>query len=203
VSCIAFSPDGQLLFVGSANGTARLWEVSSGGLRELEGYTGWIKSVVFSPDGRLVLTDSFSSVKAWEVSSGRLVWEVNYQGQTDPSHAMFSPDGQRVLADYGGTIRFWEAESGRKLPKLNCTGTVNGISFSPDGRLAAIYTQEGRVYFCRAQEPDLGKPLGIYVAAYEVGAVYWQQNNHLVLADKGGPMGRPHFYQVALEGRWE
>ena len=33
---------------------------------------------------------------------------------------------------------------------------------------------------------DQGKLLGLYVAAYDVGAVYWQDATHLVLADLGG-----------------
>ena len=45
-------------------------------------------------------------------------------------------------------------------------------------------------------------PLSLFVATYEVGAVYWQDATHVVLADLGGPHFRPHFYYVKLEGTW-
>ena len=47
---------------------------------------------------------------------------------------------------------------------------------------------------------ERGKLVGLYVAAYEIGAVYWQDANHVVLADLGGPHFRPHFYYLKLEG---
>jgi hypothetical protein len=59
------------------------------------------------------------------------------------------------------------------------------------------------LYIWRAHAPDLGKLLSIYTATYRIGAVYWQDATHLTLADLGGTSGRPHFYQLALEGHWD
>ena len=44
--------------------------------------------------------------------------------------------------------------------------------------------------------------VGLYVAAYEVGDVFWQDSTHVVLADLGGLHFRPHFYYLKLEGTW-
>src|SRR5205823_8329132 len=53
VESVAFSPDGTKVLTGSADQTARLWEVASGLLLIiLKGHKDRVESVAFSPDGR-------------------------------------------------------------------------------------------------------------------------------------------------------
>jgi len=50
---VAFSPDGQLMLTGSDDGTVHLWKTQTDELRyTLEGHTGWVMSMAFSPDVR-------------------------------------------------------------------------------------------------------------------------------------------------------
>lgn len=66
INALAFSPDGRRLISGSADNTARIWDVSTAltGLRNpvraivLEGHTEPIFAVAFAPDGGTVVTGS-------------------------------------------------------------------------------------------------------------------------------------------------
>jgi len=58
VGAVAFSPDGALLATGTM-GQVTLWDASSHeALAVLTGHTSSIFSVVFSPDGRLIVSAS-------------------------------------------------------------------------------------------------------------------------------------------------
>lgn len=116
----------------------------------------------------------------------------------------FSPDGKQVLTSSDDkTARLWETNSGKLLSTLeNDIGTGDIVAFSPDGNYAITGDENGLVLWWSSGEANEGKLLGLYVTAYEIGAISWKDVKHVVLADMGGPQGRPHFYQLQLEGEW-
>jgi WD40 repeat protein len=99
------------------------------------GHYGYVKSVAFSPNGRLVLTGGADgSVCLWDVRSGREI--RRFRGHSDSVKSVtFSPDGRLVLTgSEDGTARIWDAATGRQIQKLVTTSAVLSASFSPDGR---------------------------------------------------------------------
>jgi len=59
---------------GLADGTVRLWDTPTGVLQQtLEGHSGWVDSVAFSPDGKLVVSRSINgTVWHWDTVTGAL-----------------------------------------------------------------------------------------------------------------------------------
>ena len=85
--CVAFSPDGTKLAVGSAAGI-KLLEVPTGehiytrrhiNIGELE-FSSNVFSVAFSPDGRKLASASWDGVKLWAVQTGNNL--TTLQGHT-------------------------------------------------------------------------------------------------------------------------
>jgi len=203
VRSAAFSPDGMRVLTGSDDQTARLWETANGELlATLEGHAGGVWSVVFSSNGTRVLTGSDDqTARLWETASAKLL--VTLEGHVGGVRSMaFSPDGTKMLiGSVDGTARLLETVNGKLLAMLEGhAGWVMITVFSPDGRFMMTCDQRGRLFLWRATGVEMGSLLDIYVAAYEVGAVHWQNTSQVVLADKGGLKGYPHFYRLRLEG---
>lgn len=72
-----FSPDGQTLAVGGTDGAIYLVPLADGQVRKLDLHSDWVMAVVFSPDGRLLISGSRDkSVKVSLVETGRLIRSI-------------------------------------------------------------------------------------------------------------------------------
>jgi WD40 repeat protein len=77
-------------------------------VRTLEGHTGWVYSVAFSPDGKLLASGSGDhTIKLWEVATGQEVRTLT--GHTwNVLSVAFSPDGQLLASGSDYTIKLWD-----------------------------------------------------------------------------------------------
>jgi hypothetical protein len=109
---IALSPDGRLL-ASSHWGTVRLWDLETGlEQRILPGHGGWVWSVAFSPDGKMLAAGGDGgTVHLWEVSTGAQARVLKGKVGSVWSVA-FSPDGKTLAA--GGDdckVHLWEVST--------------------------------------------------------------------------------------------
>ncbi len=150
---VSFSPDGQTLASGGADGAVKLWNLVNVGdkrptdasnikpesrlLRTFEGHADRVTQVSFSPDSKTLASASFDkTVRLWRLDDVPLKTLDGHQNRVQS--VTFSPDGQRLAsASTDKTIKLW-SRTGVLLETLEGhTQKVSSVSFSPDGQLLA------------------------------------------------------------------
>ncbi len=148
-----YSQDGTKIATASADGTARIWDATTG--KELlsvksvvqgtkrpgpafEGWDGFWYAT-FSPDGKYLATaDGDGIARIWDAGTGEELLALE-RHRNEVDHIEFSPDGSRVVTVSGdGLAIIWDALTGEKLLTLSQGPGLYWVVFSPDGSRIAI-----------------------------------------------------------------
>jgi WD40 repeat protein len=162
VYSVAFSRDSRMLAVGSGDGLVRLWDVRAGKWlgTPLHGKTGSVHTVAFSPDGRVLASGGGYGIRLWNAATRKPIGD-----RLDALSAWriaFSPDG-RTLAEgrsERGVLELWDVSTRKQIgDPLSVVDTgsgplalqlalhdgVDGVAFSPDGRMLVSARPRDRV----------------------------------------------------------
>jgi YD repeat-containing protein len=132
VNAIASSPDGRYLATASNDGTARIWDASSGrAIAVLNGGGASLSDVQFGPGGGLALTvDSLGLVRIWDTGIGEPVTTLQIPAQGQTIALGFTNAGQQVfganLVTSAGpaskvtsvSVLTWSAQSGKLVRSI-------------------------------------------------------------------------------------
>lgn len=120
---IGFSPDGKTIASGGSNRTLMLWDAAS--LKLLRTYDEEEKSIeclAFSPDGKTVVSGQSSSVKLYDVASGKLIKRL--ESDSSVNVTVYTPDGKTlILGGNRGVLEVWDVASGRLLRRFEDNGS--------------------------------------------------------------------------------
>jgi eukaryotic-like serine/threonine-protein kinase len=150
LTALAISPDGRTLVSGSGyvDPTIRVWDAATGRLlRQLDGHTAWVSKLVFSKDGRqLISSATDQTIRFWDTRS----WTETkvLRGHSDEVHAVALSETAQLAASAGkdGNLMLW---------KVDEHGAGDGYSRLPEGlsRYELISLDQSRVLLLPPGKP--------------------------------------------------
>lgn len=162
VNAVSFDTTGSMIAVAfiSNRSIIGLWDSKTGQqVERLEGHEGQIDSVVFSPDGKMIVSGSTdNTVRIWDVKTSSVKHVLNGH-EEDVTSVDFSPDGTTIAS--GSTdqrIILWDANTGEEKHVLAGHETdVASLSFSPDGTKIASVALSSEVFLWSVGPGELDK----------------------------------------------
>ncbi|KAG2060738.1 WD40 repeat-like protein [Suillus hirtellus] len=156
---VVYSPDMTLFatsgaerpwqYTGDNKSAIRIWNAKTGELvATLEGHTHWVRCLVWTPDGKTLISGSNDfSIRTWNTSTWKQI--ALLEGHTSLVECIaISPNG-RILASasWDNTALLWNLDNNQPISSpLQHPFFVNSVSFSVDGKLLATGCWDKNAY---------------------------------------------------------
>ena len=128
-----YSPDGKLLAAIGGQTRFLVWDLETGEdlTKNFAGHNETSYSVMFTPDGKNVLSGESGGVFAWETRTGKVLRRFEHEPGKTVVAIDVSPDGRQLLTNaLDDSVRLWDIETGKEVFKLFGHGTSGGSSTS-------------------------------------------------------------------------
>ena len=205
------SPDGLWVATGTWQGNGvKVWDARRGTLAREVAVEG-SADVLFSPDGRSLVTASGDEYAKWDLNSwSRRLQVPRKQAIGVPGMAAFSPAGGALaITRTRSLVQLVDAESGRELATLEAPEpkNVSALGFNPDGRLLVAALDGARIQVwdlgaIRRELESLGLDWPTAKGAVSVASPMLTPTQ-IVVDDAPwmGPLARGE--ELARSGRWD
>lgn len=224
VDSVDFSPNGKYIVSGGcekneaqftnvcALGSIHVWELNTG--KEIVHIllSGEVKTVVFSPDGKYIVSSGCETyemifqcsqgvVGVWEAMTGDEITQIMHNGEV--SSVTFSPNGKYIVSGgcekrdinsrcSQGIARVWEAMTGKEVTRMIHDGEVSSTVFSPDGRYVV---SGGDDFIARVWETSTGQEIAHLKHGGSVNTVAISPDNTHVVS--GGSDNIAYVWEVS------
>ena len=175
--CLAFTPDGTRLVVGSgSSATISIWRIKDGDLlRQIERAHGdragassvGLNYVAVTPDGRRIVSCgesvvpitqtklkygprnvNMSEVRVWDIETGARVLNLYDEEDHGFGYAALSPDGKHVAVSDFSLLRIMDTQTGEPQQTISLPGSWgSSVAFSPDSAVVAMPIQNTLALF--------------------------------------------------------
>src|ERR1043165_8136056 len=181
-------PDGATVATKSFGEPIKLRSVATGKtLASLNGYTGYVNRLTFSPDGQyLAAADNNFMVRIWRIGDARLLRTFNVQIMVEA--LAYSSDSSRLLiGGLGGILSVWNPLKGTSILQLAGNswlgGDITSVAFDTSGNTAISGSSDRTV---RLWDATNGKLLRTFSGhAAEVKAVAFSRDGKRMVSGAG------------------
>lgn len=145
VCCVRFSVDGKYVATG-CNRSAQIFDARDGKkvcellddtVQDKDGDL-YIRSVCFSPDGKLLATGAEDRrIRVWDIATRRI--KCSFDGHEQDIYSLdFAKNGRLIASGSGDkTVRLWDIETGGQIMVLSIEDGVTTVAMSPTGQYVA------------------------------------------------------------------
>ena len=139
VNSLTFSSDGALLLSGSADRTAKLWDIQTGGVvKTFYDHDDYVCSVSISADYTIVASGTHSgAIHLWDIQTGKCNYIIKQQEEID--YLGFSPiNPQHLISISSNKVWEWDIHGHQVGSAYN----GSSIAFSMDSTQLALCDEE-------------------------------------------------------------
>ena len=130
INSIVFSPDGKIIASASDDKTVRLWNSHTGLLFQTLKHTAHVRDVVFSADGKTLISAGADGIRIWNSNTAELINFIEIPAVS----VVFSPDGRTFVSGSSDGIRVWDVDTKELLKTIDgYSDKISGVVYSPDG----------------------------------------------------------------------
>ncbi len=149
----------------------------------IDGYSDWVTSLAWSPDGESLATGTYEFVKIWNAEQKQIEAELKVPSGFGRSLA-YSPDGTLLAAGHYQGIVIWRTSDKKELKQIKGPrGYVTSLAFSPDGSRLAASSEDERVTVWNVSDGEL--VLQLEGHSYPVQGVAYSPDGKLLASAAG------------------